>query len=82
MIGIFKFKKKVDSNLGIIRPANRIMRLLRLDKSFTTSIVDLVDEYQENVSEDYRREIKNAILQVEYMKTQATMMVMQNRRFY
>ena len=58
-----------------------MLRLLKFDKGFTISIVGLAEEDQENVSEDYRKEIKYRILEADYEKAQA-IMTMLNRRFY
>jgi len=78
---MLKNKKKIGSNMGSIKPGNRMLRLFRRDEGFATSVVGLSEEDQENVSEGYRKEIENAKLQTEILKAQ-TIMAFQNRRFY
>ena len=78
---MYHYKKKVDINSGATGPAGRILRTLRLDRSLTTPVGGLVVGDQENVSEDYRKEIRNANLQAEYIKAQARS-EMQRHRFY
>ena len=80
MIRIFNYKKKASINIDLIKPPKRILRLLRIDKSDTSYIIGQVENDQENVSEAYRKEIRNGTLQADYTKAHAVM-TMQNRRF-
>ena len=72
---------KIDSNSVIIRFANLMQRLLRLNKSSTITIISLIEEDQETFSESYQKEIRNGIIQADYINAQG-IMVIQNRRYY
>jgi len=77
---MFKKRNKTGSSLGAGKSENRILRLLRLDKGFAASPVGLEGKDQESVCEDYQKEIRNTMLEVEFAKAQALMVCQHNRQ--
>jgi hypothetical protein len=77
---MFKKRNKIGSSLGERKSENRVLRLLRLDKGFATSLVGLEGKDQESVCEDYQKEIRNTMLEMEFRKAQALMAWQQNRQ--
>jgi len=77
---MFKKRNKIGSSLDAGKSENRILRLLRLDKGFATSLVGLEGKDQESVCEGYQKEIRNTMLEMELRKAQALMAWQQNRQ--
>jgi len=77
---MFKKRNKIGSSLGVGKSENHILRMLRLDKGFATSLVGLERADQENVCEDYQKEIGNTMLEIEFRKAQALVAWQQNRQ--
>ena len=79
---MFKNKKKIGNNSGVIEPENRLLRLLRSDTGFQACLISLERADQED---DYnacaQEKIGNAMLEAEYKKAKAIMMMQQHRNF-
>jgi len=79
---MFARKKKFESNSGVIKPRNRLLRLLRANTGFQASLISLERTDQED---DYnacaQKEIGNAMLEAEYKKAKAIMAIQQHRSF-
>jgi hypothetical protein len=73
-------KSKSEINSGVIRPGNRLLRLLRSDTGFQARLISLERTDQED---DYnacaQKEIRNAMLEAEYKKAKTIMMMQQHR---
>jgi len=78
---MFTRKKKIGSNLGVIKPENRLLRLLRSDMGFQASLISLERKDQEDAYNESRKEIGNAMLEAECKKAEAIMMMQQHRNF-
>jgi len=76
---MFSRKKKIGSNSGVIKPENRLLRLLRSDIGFQDSLISLERKDQEDAYNGYQKEIRNAMLEAEYEKNRAIMMMQQHR---
>ena len=77
---MFTRKNKIGSNSGVIKPESRLLRLLRSDTSFQASLISL----EKTDQDDYKacqKEIGNAILEAEYKKGKAIMMMQQHQNF-
>jgi len=79
VVGMFSRKKKIGSNSGVIKPENRLLRLLRSDIGFQDSLISLERKDQEDAYNGYQKEIRNAMLEAEYEKNRAIMMMQQHR---
>jgi hypothetical protein len=77
---MFTRRKKFESNSGVIKPESRLLRLLRSDTSFQAPLISLERTDQEDGYNEARKEIGNAILEAEYKKAKAIMMMQQHRR--
>ena len=79
---MFNGKKKIGNNLGAKKTESRLLRLLRSDTGFQACLMSLERTDQED---DYnacaQKEIGNAMLEVEYKKAKAIMMMQQHRNF-
>jgi len=75
-------KNKSGINSGVIKLENRLLRLLRSDTGFQAYLISLEKSDQED---DYnacaQKEIGNAMLEAEYKKAKAIMMMQQHRNF-
>jgi len=78
---VFTRKKKIGSNSGVIKPENRLLRLLRSDKGFQASLISLERKDQEDAYNESQKEIGNAMLGAEYKKAKAIMTMEQHRNF-
>jgi hypothetical protein len=76
---MFTRKKKIGSDLGEIKPENRLLRLLRSDTGFQASLISLERTDLEDAYGEVQREIRNAMLEAEYKKAKAIMMWQQHR---
>ena len=75
---MFTRKKKIGSDLGEIKPENRLLRLLRSDTGFQASLISLERTDLEDAYGEVQREIRNAMLEAEYKKAKAIMMWQQH----
>lgn len=78
---MFKGKKKIGSNLGAVKPENRLLRLLRSDVGFQVSLISVERKDKKDDYDESQKEIDNAMLEAEYQKAKATMMMQQTRSF-
>jgi len=79
---MFKNKKKIGSNLGIIKPESQLLRLLRSDTGFQASLVSLERTDQEEAyNACAQKETANAMLDAEYKKAKAIAMMQQHGNF-
>jgi len=76
---MFKKRNENRSSLGARKSENRILRLLRSDKGFATSLVGLEGKDQESVYEDNQK-VRNTMLEMEFKKAHALMAYQQNRQ--
>lgn len=72
---MFTRRKKFRSDLDAVKQENRLLRLLKLDIGFTASAVSLGKTDREDVYEEGGCEIRDAILEAEYNKAKAIMMM-------
>jgi hypothetical protein len=78
---MFTRKKKIGSNSGVIKPENRLLRLLRSDTGFQAFLINLERTNQEDAYNESWKEIRNAMLEAEYKKAKAIMTMQQHRNF-
>jgi hypothetical protein len=78
---MFTRKKKSGSNPGVIKSENSLLRLLRSDTGFQASLISLERKDQEDAYNGSQKEIRNAMLEVEYKKAKAIMMMQQHQNF-
>ena len=76
---MFTRKKKSGSNSGVIKSENSLLRLLRSDTGFQASLISLERTNQEDAYNEAQKEIRNAMLEAEYKKAKAIMMMQQHR---
>jgi len=76
---MFNRKKEIGSSSGVIKPENRLLRLLRSDTGFQASLISLERADQEEVYNESQKEVGNAMLEAEYKKAQAIKTMQQNR---
>ena len=80
---MFKKRNKIESNVGVRKSENRILRMLRLGRGFKSSPVGLEEKDQENAWAISLEENRNALSEVEYNKAQALLALQQEKqRFY
>jgi len=75
VIGMLNRKSKS----GVVKPENRLLRLLRSDTGFQASLISLERADQEEVYNESQKEVGNAMLEAEYKKAQAIKTMQQNR---
>jgi hypothetical protein len=78
---MFKNKKKIGNNSGVIEPENRLLRLLRSDTGFQAFLINLKRTNQEDAYSEAQKEVGNATLEAEYKKAKAIMAMQQHRNF-
>jgi len=78
---MFARKKKIGSELGKIKPENRLLRLLRSDIGSQGSPFSLETTNQEDAYSEAQKEVRNAMLEAEYKKAKAIMMMQQHPNF-
>ena len=78
---MLKGKKKIVSNLGVVKTENRLLRLLRSEMGFQVSLDSVERTDNKNVYEQSRKEIDNALAEAEYQKARAAMTSQQVRTF-
>ena len=78
---MFANKKKIGSDSGVIKPENRLIRLLRSDTGLQASLISLERTDEEYVCGETQKEILNVMLEAEYKKAKAIMMMQQHRNF-
>lgn len=76
---MFTRKKKSGSNSGVIKSENSLSRLIRSDTGFQASLISLERKDQEDAYSGSQKEIGNAMLEAEYKKAKAIMMMQQHR---
>jgi len=81
VIGMFGKRKKIGTSLGSRKSGNRILRLLRSDKSYAVSHDYQEVKEQENGFEGSWKEMRNALLEAESHRAQALQMWEQSKRF-
>ena len=78
---MFKNKKKIGSNSGVIKSTDRLLRLLRSDIGFQASLISLERTDREEAYGEAQKEVGNAMLEAEYKKAKAIMAIEQHRNF-
>ena len=78
---MFKNKKKIGSNSGVIEPENRLLRLLRSDTGFQAFLINLERTNQEDAYSEAQKEVGHAMLEAEYKKAKAIMAMQQHQNF-
>jgi hypothetical protein len=76
---MFKNKKKIGSNSGVIKPESRLLRLFRSGTGFQASLISLERKDQEDAYNESQKEIRNAMLGAECKKAEAIMTMQQHR---
>lgn len=79
---MFARKKKIGSNLDAIKPESRLLRLLRSNTGLHASFIGLERTDQEDgYNACAQKEVRHAMLEAEYKKAKAIMMMQQHRNF-
>ena len=78
---MFKNKKKIGNNSGVIEPENRLLRLLRSDTGFQAFLINLKRTNQEDAYSEAQKDVGSATLEAEYKKAKAIMAMQQHRNF-
>ena len=78
---MFKDRKKIVSNLGIVKPGNRLLRLLKSELGFQVSLTSAAVDAKEDTYEESQREVNIALAEAEYQKAKATMTIQQVRTY-
>ncbi len=78
---MLKDKKKIKSNLGVTKPGNRFLRLLKPEIGFQISLASTNRKDLENVYEQPQKEIDSALAEAEYQRAKATMTAQQVRTY-
>jgi len=78
---MFTRKKKIGSNSGVIKPENRLLRLLRPNTGFQAFLINRERTNQEDAYSEAQKEVGNAMLEAEYKKAKAVMAMQQHRNF-
>jgi len=78
---MFTRKKKIGSNLGLIEPENRLLRLLRSNTGFQAFLISPERTNQEDTSGEAQKEFENAMLEAEYKKAKAFMTMQRHPNF-
>ena len=79
---MFPKRKKIESNSGVTKPENRLLRLFRSGDVFQGSLINLENTDQDNIRVEDQKMIRNAMLEVEYQRTRALMAFQNNKRLY
>jgi len=79
---VFTRKKKMESNLGVVKTENRLLRLFRPNDVFQGSLTSLESTDREDASNVDYKMIKNAVLEIEYQRALALQAFQNNQRFY
>jgi len=78
---VLKERKKNVSNLGVAKPENRLLRLLRSGLGFQVSLTSVSGDVKGDTYEESQREIDRALAEAEYQKAKAIMATQQARNF-
>jgi len=78
---MLKGKKKIESNLGIVKTESRLLRMLRSGIGFQVSLNSVARRDNEDAFKGSQKEIDNALLEAEYQKAKAIMTSQQARSF-
>jgi hypothetical protein len=78
---VFTRKKKVGSNSGVVKPENRLLRLLRSNDVLQGSLVSLENTDREDAYSEDQKTIRNAMLEAEYQNAKALLAFQRNERF-
>ena len=79
--GMLGGKKKIANNLGIVKPENRLLRLLRQELGFQVSLTSVARIDKEDTYKASQKEVEAALLEAEYQKAKAIMTSQQARSF-
>jgi len=78
---MFTGKKKIERNLDVVKPENRLLRLLRSNDCLHISLPNVEREDQEDAFDGSQKQIQNAMLEAEYQKAKAITATQQSRSF-
>jgi hypothetical protein len=78
---MFSGKKKIRSNLGVVKTENRLLRLLKSGVGFQVSLTSVERKDQEDAYDESQKEMYNAMLEAEYQKAKAIMATQQARSY-
>jgi len=78
---VFKEREKNVSNLGITKPENRLLRLLRSELGFHVSLTSVSGDVKGDTYKESQREIDAALAEAEYQKAKAIVTTQQARSF-
>jgi hypothetical protein len=80
-VRLLKERKKIVSNLGIAKPENRLLRLLRSELVLQVPLANVLGDAKGDSYGKSRREIDVALAEAEYQKGKATVATQQARSF-
>ena len=78
---MLKKRKTIGGNLGVVKPENRLLRLLRSELSFQVSNTNIAGDIKGDTYRESQREINAALAEAEYQKTKAIINYQQARSF-
>jgi len=78
---VLKERKKIVSKLGVAKPENRLLRLLRSELGFQVFLTSVSGNVKGDTYKEPQREIDAALAEAEYQKTKAIMATQQARSF-
>jgi len=79
---VFTRRKKVGSNLGVVKPENRLLRLFRSNDVYQGSFISLEDTDRQDAYSEDQKMIRTVMLEVEYQRAKALLAFQNNQRFY
>jgi hypothetical protein len=77
---MLKGKKKFVTNLGVVKPKNRFLRLLRSEIGFQVSLTSIAKS-DKNTYKESQKQIDAAFLEAEYQKAKAILTSQQARSY-
>jgi len=78
---VLKGRKKIGNNLGMARPENRFLRMLRSELGFQVSIANDGGGAKEDTFRESPKDFDAALAEAEYQKARATVATQQARSF-
>jgi hypothetical protein len=78
---MLKGKRKFVTNLGVVKPKNRFLRLLRSEIGFQVSLTSIAKSDKEDTYKESQKQIDAALLEAEHQKAKAILTSQQTRSY-
>ena len=78
---MLKGKKKSVNNFDIVKPENRLLRMLKSELGFQFSLTSVEDNAKEDTYKETQKEIDITFAEAEYQKAKAGIATQQTRSF-